>query len=136
MAPQIPRVPHAAVDTIQEGFAKLNAAQTEAASEAAYAEIAVGHDHLVIDTCRCRSSAGGKLADVPFRKGAGPRSWRTRRVCLRRTNTHAQYGKKSAAFCQLTDNMGRCWDLQGVVRLFRAAEILTLEAVPHGGLQD
>jgi hypothetical protein len=32
----------ATVDTIQEGFAKLNAAQTEAESETAYAETAVG----------------------------------------------------------------------------------------------
>jgi len=65
----------AAVDKIQEGFSKLNAAQTEADSETAYADIAVGHDDLVI---AARVDVGPRpedgLADVPFQKGAGPRT--------------------------------------------------------------
>ncbi len=65
----------AAIDKIQSGFSKLNAVQSEAESEAAYAEIAIGHDDLVI---AARADVGPRpedeLADVPFQKGAGPRT--------------------------------------------------------------
>lgn len=65
----------AAIDEIQGGLAKLNAAQTEAETEAAYTQIAIGHDHLVM---AARADVGPRpedgLADVPFRPGAGPRT--------------------------------------------------------------
>jgi hypothetical protein len=64
-----------AIDELQVAFAKLNAAQTEAEIEAAYAEIAIGHDHLVT---AARADVGPRpedgLANVPFRPGAGPKT--------------------------------------------------------------
>jgi hypothetical protein len=63
----------AAMDEIQEGFAKLNRAEGESEREAAHKAIRAGHDHLVI---AARADVGPRnddqLKDVPFGQGAGP----------------------------------------------------------------
>jgi hypothetical protein len=63
----------AAMDEIQEGFARLNRAKGESARAAAEEAIRLGHDHFVI---AARADVGPRqdddLPDVPFRPGAGP----------------------------------------------------------------
>jgi hypothetical protein len=63
----------AAMDEIQEGFARLNAAKTENEEASAYEAVRTGHDHLVV---AARADVGPRpddgLAVVPFREGAGP----------------------------------------------------------------
>jgi hypothetical protein len=63
----------AAMDEIQEGFARLNRAEGESEHEAADEAIGAGHDHLVM---AARADVGPRkddgLKDVPYRQGAGP----------------------------------------------------------------
>ena len=63
----------AAMDAIQEGFAKLNRAENESERAAAYEAISVGRDRFVI---AARADVGPReedgLENVPFRPGAGP----------------------------------------------------------------
>jgi hypothetical protein len=60
------------MDEIQEGFARLNAAEPEDEATA-YEAIRTGHNHLVV---AARADVGPRpddgLAVVPFREGAGP----------------------------------------------------------------
>jgi hypothetical protein len=63
----------AAMDAIQEGFAKLNRAGNESERAAADDAISAGHDSFVI---AARADVGPRdedgLEKVPFRPGAGP----------------------------------------------------------------
>jgi hypothetical protein len=65
----------AAMDEIQEGFARLNNAKNDSERAAAHEAIGIGHDHFVN---AARADVGPRtdddLKDVPFRQGAGPRT--------------------------------------------------------------
>jgi hypothetical protein len=65
----------AAIDELQEAFARSNRAKDKSEREAAITAISVGQDHLVT---AARTDVGPRkedeLKDVPFRAGAGPRT--------------------------------------------------------------
>jgi hypothetical protein len=65
----------AAMDEVMEAIAKLNTAKEKKEREAAGAALMQGEDHL---TSAARADVGPRqedgLKDVPFRRGAGPRT--------------------------------------------------------------